>query len=84
MTWKSIFINNLEKNNYKLVNENIVPIWSKDITDSLAISFHKNMPKGAALRELRHTHLHLSYWETPYCKKSTRGAGGFGFTPIRG
>ncbi|MBP1629468.1 MAG: Methyltransferase domain [Bacteroidetes bacterium] len=40
------------------------------VNDSLGLEFHKKMPKGAALRELEKSHLHLSYWDTPYYKEA--------------
>lgn len=38
--------------------------------DNIGTRFHDKMVKGAVLRELQNTHLHLSYWETPYYEKA--------------
>jgi ubiquinone/menaquinone biosynthesis C-methylase UbiE len=43
-------------------------IFKGIVPQSLSFQFHKKMPKGAALRELKDQHLHLAYWETPYYK----------------
>lgn len=39
-----------------------------EVVSDLGTRFHDTMAKGAALRQLQHTHLHLAYWETPYYK----------------
>jgi SAM-dependent methyltransferase len=36
------------------------------------IVFHERMEKGAALRELQHRDLHLSYWQTPPYSRAVR------------
>ncbi len=40
------------------------------VPETVALKFHKKMPKGAALRQLQHQHLHLAYWETKYYKEA--------------
>jgi ubiquinone/menaquinone biosynthesis C-methylase UbiE len=45
-------------------------IYTTDTAQSLSLSFHEKMPKGAALRDLKDVSLHLAYWETPYYKKA--------------
>jgi len=60
--WKSKI---LEKTSFERsgVDSNI---YTGKMTKNLGIEFHEKMTKGAALRELKEQHLHLSYWETPY------------------
>jgi ubiquinone/menaquinone biosynthesis C-methylase UbiE len=40
------------------------------IPNTMSYEFHKQMKKGAALRELQDQHLHLAYWEAPYLKEA--------------
>jgi ubiquinone/menaquinone biosynthesis C-methylase UbiE len=45
-------------------------VYTTETGQSLSLSFHEKMPKGAALRDLKDVRLHLAYWETPYYKKA--------------
>jgi SAM-dependent methyltransferase len=45
-------------------------IYRGPVKEDLGTRFHDKMPKGAALRELADTRLHLAYWETPYYRKA--------------
>jgi len=70
MLWKLNFEKYLQNQKYELYSKYHL-IWiKKEIKESLALSFHERMPKGAALRELQDVHLHLSYWESKYYKNA--------------
>lgn len=45
-------------------------IYRNPVKEDLGTRFHQKMPKGAALRELTDTRLHLAFWETPYYRKA--------------
>ena len=64
--WKK----NIIKDNSNIKRLDNSEIYSYGYAQNKGTQFHENMPKGAALREFKDIHHHLSYWETPFYKKA--------------